>query len=214
MPEVTKNIIILNALVFLAQMTFPPEWTYYLALHPVNNDFFQPYQILSHMFSHGDFGHVFFNMFAVFMFGSTIENVFGPKRYLIFYLLTGLGAAILHSIALQIEVGYMIQNSNPSNAAVIKDLFYHSHRFAALGASGAVFGLLAAFGMLYPNRVIMLLFPPIPMKAKYFVIIFGAIELYLGLQGKSTGVAHFAHVGGALFGALLILWWRYKGERF
>ena len=202
MPEITKNLLILNALFFLAASSFP-DLNFYLALHPLSSDNFAPYQLVTHMFMHGNFMHILFNMFGVFMFGSSIEQVFGPKRYLFFYFFAGLGAAFLHAV---------VQHWQIVSATTQVELFAAMR--PAVGASGAVFGLLAAFGILYPNRVIMLLFPPIPMKAKYFVLIFGALELYYGFQNAGSNVAHFAHLGGAIFGAGLIYYWRFRGQRF
>ncbi len=172
------------------------EWKrYILALFMPGSAYFQPYQIISHMFMHADITHLFFNMFAVFMFGPPLENLWGPKRFLIFYFVAGLGALILHLLVVYFEIHYF--GANPLRANI-----------PMLGASGAVFGLLAGFGMKFPNSTIMLLIPPIPMKAKYFVLIYAGLELFLGIGGFNTGVAHFAHLGGALFGFLLILFWR------
>ncbi len=172
-----------------------------LSLHPpAYSDGFAPYQFVTYMFLHSPhmLMHIFFNMLSLFMFGRDIEYALGAKRFLLFYLLTGIGAGLLHA---------GIQHWELSQG--------HASSYAlTLGASGSIFGLLAAFAMLYPNRIVMLMFPPIPMKAKYFVIIFGIMELSLGFSGAGTGVAHFAHVGGALVGFLMILFWRMRGERF
>lgn len=209
-PEVTKNLIIMNALMFLAVFAFGESIYGTLGLFSIygypGNSLFQPYQLVTHMFMHGGFMHIFFNMFALWMFGSQIERALGPKRFFLFYIITGLGAA-----ALQLGVGYyeiemLYSNSDIAAAQQLQDV-------PMVGASGAVFGLLAAFGMLYPNQMVMLLIPPIPMKAKYFVILFGIMELFLGFSGQQTGVAHFAHVGGALFGVIMILIWRQQGLR-
>ncbi|MCP4439589.1 MAG: rhomboid family intramembrane serine protease [Aureispira sp.] len=205
LPEVTKNLLIINVLMFLATLSFENFMYGNLSLFPVQSPDFQPYQVVTHMFMHGDGMHIFFNMFTLFMFGPDIERAFGPKKFLIYYLGTGLGAAALHTLVQYIEISQL----DPNTMAYMQHLFTPT-----VGASGAIFGLLAAFGMLYPNRMIMLLIPPIPMKAKYFVLIFGAIELYLGVSGKQPGVAHFAHLGGAIFGVLMVLFWRKRGERF
>ncbi|MCU0346532.1 MAG: rhomboid family intramembrane serine protease [Saprospiraceae bacterium] len=149
---------------------------------------------------HGDFMHIFFNMYALFMFGTAVESVWGPKKFLFYYLFTGFGALALQMIVQTIEFKYF--GANPAGGNV-----------PMLGASGAVFGILAAYGMQFPNNTLQLLFPPVSMKAKYFVLIYAAIEIGLGLSPFQTGVAHFAHVGGALFGFLLILYWRKRGER-
>jgi membrane associated rhomboid family serine protease len=141
------------------------------------------------MFLHGGFGHIFFNLFALWMFGQSIENYWGTKRFTVFYFLTGIGAAILH-------------------------MFIGGGGAPTIGASGAVYGILLAFGMMFPNREIMLLFPPIPMKAKYFVAIFGVIELVSGISRTDSGVAHFAHLGGMLVGFILIKYWGIKAEEY
>jgi membrane associated rhomboid family serine protease len=230
-PEITKNLIIINGLVFLSAMAFP-ILDHYFALFPIMSSHFQPYQIVTHMFMHGSVTHIFFNMFTLFMFGTEIERAFGAKKFLFFYLSTGLGAAFLHSVIHYFEASQLMQGIEPEmvntivregRGIILQGMNYSSEPAATLnrlinipvvGASGAVFGLLAAFGMLYPNRVIYLIIPPIPLKAKYFVIIFGLFELYLGISNAQTGIAHFAHLGGALFGFLIVLYWRRQGERF
>ncbi|MCH2022367.1 MAG: rhomboid family intramembrane serine protease [Saprospiraceae bacterium] len=232
-PEITKNLIIINLLMFLATMAIP-SLTHHLALYPLMSEHFQPYQIVSHMFMHdnGGIGHIFFNMFALFMFGGEIERAFGPKKFLFYYLMTGLGAAFLHSTIHYLEAYQVMQNLNidavnmvltEGRGAILNGQNYTNPDFAKLnllvnipvvGASGAVYGLLAAFGLLYPNRVIYLILPPIPLKAKFFVLIFGVIELFLGISNAQTGIAHFAHLGGAIFGVIIIVFWRKQGSRF
>jgi membrane associated rhomboid family serine protease len=214
--DTVKHLLIINVLVFLGSMLLgsPGEdvmmslinersnlfadWgRYRLAMFFPTSDYFHPYQVVTHMFMHADVGHLFFNMFGLFMFGPPLESVWGPKRFLSYYLITGFGALGLHLIATYMEIQMMGGSSYLVNVPM-------------LGASGAIFGLLAGFGMLFPNATIMLLFPPIPLKAKYFVLIYAVIELFLGVSNFTAGVAHFAHVGGAVFGVLLILYWRYK----
>ncbi len=231
-PEVVKNLIIINVLMFFASMIFQPTMHEYLAMYPVGSEAFRPYQIITHMFMHGGGFHIFFNMYALFMFGRETELTMGPKKFLMFYFITGLGAVFLHQLAGYFELQYAMQQlSADEQSLVYKDglkYLLNSQNFRdsslayansalntpAVGASGAVYGVLVAFGMLYPNRVLMLLFPPIPIKAKYFVMIMGAMELYLGFSMHQSNVAHFAHLGGALFGFLLIYFWRKQGERF
>jgi membrane associated rhomboid family serine protease len=177
------------------------DWgKYILAMFYPGSEYFAPYQIITHMFMHGSISHLFFNMFAVFMFGPPLENLWGPKRFLYFYFFTGFGALFLHLFVKYLEMNYMGGNPLSENVPV-------------LGASGAVFGVLIGFGMNFPNTQLMLLFPPIPMKAKYFVAGYAVLELFLGIGNFDSGVAHFAHVGGALFGLLLILYWRKYGSR-
>lgn len=210
LPEVTKNLLIINILMFIAQLTIEPL-TYYLALYtPGFSSNFQPYQFVSYMFLHSpnNITHLFFNMLALFMFGRDIEYALGAKKFLLFYLAAGLGAGLLHSGVQYWELSQLLaENSLPA----VQD---YANRVPTLGASGSIFGLLAAFAMLYPNRMIMLLIPPIPLKAKYFVLIYGILELSMGVAGSNTGVAHFAHIGGAIVGVLMILFWRARGERF
>jgi membrane associated rhomboid family serine protease len=192
--------VLLEDLVLLRQTDLSLWGRLRLAMFYPASPFFEPYQIITHMFMHGGGTHLFFNMFALFMFGPPIEATWGPRRFLFYYLLTGFGALALHIVVQYIELQYL---GAPQ---------YTKH-IPMLGASGAVFGLLLAYGMLFPNSIIQLIFPPIPMKAKYFVLIFAGIELFLGVGGFNTGIAHFAHLGGALFGFLLILYWRKFGTR-
>ena len=216
--DVVRHLLIINVLMFLGTnlmgtvdsdtflslVNYPDaarfmDWQRsILAVFFPTSVYFQPYQLVTHMFMHGDLTHLIFNMFGLFMFGSAVEATWGPKRFLFYYFFTGFGALALHMLVQYLEITYGTVSPYAINVPM-------------LGASGAVFGLLAAFGMLYPNMRIMLLFPPIPMKAKYFVIIYAAIELFMGLGGFQAGVAHFAHLGGALFGVLLIMYWRKFG---
>ena len=231
LPAITKNLIIVNVLMFLATMSFP-VLSSKLALFSVVSSEFTPYQIVTHMFMHANITHILFNMFALFMFGGVVERALGHQRFLFYYIATGLGAAFLQSAVNYVEIQQAMQGLDPRVISMViadgRDLIEQELNYSApvignlnslvnigmVGASGAVFGLLAAFGMLYPNQTIYLLFPPIPIKAKYFVLGYGAIELYLGMTGRNPGVAHFAHLGGAIFGALMILYWRKQGERF
>ena len=230
-PEVIKNLIIINVLMFFASLIFQPTMQEYLAMYPFSSEAFRPYQIITHMFMHGGGFHIFFNMYALFMFGRDTELAMGAKKFLLFYFLTGLGAVMLHQLAGYIELQYAMQQLSPDQAAIVYKegikLYMNNQTFSdpdlayanaalnqpAVGASGAVYGVLVAFGMLYPNRVLMLLFPPMPIKAKYFVLIMGALEIYMSFS-MNDNVAHFAHLGGALFGFLLIFYWRKQGERF
>ena len=196
LPTVTKALLIANAILFLLQQpfllgmqTFEP-----FMLQPLQQGFdafspggnFQPWQLLTYGFLHGSFGHLFFNMLALFMFGAALEQTWGEKRFLTYYLVCVGGAGLC-----QLLVAAMMGGGAP-----------------VLGASGGVFGLLLAYGLLFPNQRIMLLFPPIPMRARTLVIVYGLVELVLGITGTRSGVAHFAHLGGMLFGWLLIQHWR------
>ncbi|NRB64546.1 MAG: rhomboid family intramembrane serine protease [Saprospiraceae bacterium] len=222
--EVVKHLLIINVLMYFGTLlllgdpnssfsglfnggvTDLSAWgRYQLAMFYPTSEFFRPYQLVTHMFMHGDIMHLLFNMFALFMFGPPLEALWGPKRFLFFYLGTGLGAMLLYIFVKYLE----LQTGNVSPNII---------NIPMLGASGAVFGILAGYGLNFPNSVIQLLFPPIPLKAKYFVLIYAGIELFSGINGfarvSNGGVAHFAHVGGALFGLLLIMYWRRFGNRY
>jgi membrane associated rhomboid family serine protease len=186
LPPVTKALMLICTAVFCAQLLLPIlPVDALLALWPLSSGRFWPWQLVSYGFLHGDMMHLFFNMLGLWMFGSELERLWGPKRY-IHLLLASVVAAALVQLVFTMLTG---------------------SRAPTVGASGALFGLLLSFGMLFPNRIIMPLFPPIPMKARTFVFVFGAIELLLGLYGRG-GVAHFAHLGGMLGGFLMIRYWR------
>lgn len=191
-PVVTKNILIINFIIWIACYLTLKSYTpivEYLALRPIHYGF-SVYQLVTYMFTHVEFSHFFFNMFAVFMFGRVIESYWGPKRYLLYYMVTGIGAGLIQLLVCYIQ-------GTPA---------------ITIGASGSVFGLLLAFGMLFPNAPIYIMFIPIPIKAKYMVIGYGIFEFFFGVANRTgDNVAHFAHLGGMLFGILLILYWRKKG---
>ncbi len=190
-PPVVLNLIIINCLAFMATAVLPAgrELMGALSLYWIGSPFFHLWQFATYMFLHANFEHLFFNMFALWMFGRTLEYELGTRRFLAYYLVCGMGAAVIQLFF-----------------AWIAGEFYIS----LVGASGAVMGLLLAFGVMHPNAVIMLLIPPIPMKAKWFVMIYGFIELFLGWTGYGGNVAHFAHVGGMLWGYLLLQYWKKK----
>ncbi len=259
-PVVVKNLIIINVLMLLATVVLQQgsiDLTERLGLHYPGSEKFRLYQVITHMFMHGGFMHLFFNMFALWMFGRVLENVWGPRRFLVYYFVTGLGAVALHTFVNYLEISSMqhaISAFNNTPAPELLDKFVNknlpapskqlmdfisnwyddpsSNAFAiegekvmeqivrlkmnipTVGASGAVFGVLLAFGMLFPNTRLMLLFPPIPIKAKYFVIAYGAIELYFGLTNSGGSIAHFAHLGGMLFGFFLIKYWNKTTKTF
>jgi membrane associated rhomboid family serine protease len=233
-PPVVKNLILINIVMYLGMIAvnsvFQVDLNRHLGLYYFKSPFFQPFQIITHMFMHGSMGHIFFNMFALWMFGKVLEQVWGSRRFLIYYFVTGLGAAVLHmivyhleyaSILSQVSENYQIDKFTP---AVIDQLYNTGDPLArkaaigmiipTVGASGAVFGLLLGFGMLFPNTQLILLFPPIPIKAKYFVIGYGLLELYLGITQPGSNIAHFAHLGGMLFGFILIKYWKNKRNTF
>jgi membrane associated rhomboid family serine protease len=264
-PPVVKNILIITAIVFLAQNIFENiyhvDLSDYFGLHYYKGELFKPYQFITYIFLHGNLSHIFFNMLAVWMFGASLENYWGSKKFLTFYLLTGLGAALAQYLVYYFETQPLLEavqyyNLHPSDAnlnelfgangnikiwpeeSIVANQFIQHYnetakinpskalmyaaeyldgyqlryfdKLTVIGASGSLFGLLGAYGMLFPNNIINIyLF--IPIKAKYFVIIYGAIELFLGLR-NSTGdnVAHFAHIGGLIVGIIIILIWRRK----
>jgi membrane associated rhomboid family serine protease len=219
-PPVIKNLIILNVLVFFAQFTFQNNQSFNLenlfALHDVHSVYFKPHQLITHMFMHGDLTHLFFNMFALWMFGSMLENVWGSKRFLIFYMISGLGAALLHLGVLYFEMQDVMQvfYSLPADE---QDQLRYAPNFKVnvptVGASGAVFGCLAGFAYLFPNSLLYIYFL-FPIKAKWFVLFYAAMELWLGVRNSAgDNVAHWAHLGGALFGFLLVLYWNRNNRR-
>lgn len=219
-PVVTKNLIIINVLVWVASLVLPRvgvDLTSWLGLHfPGAKDFYA-FQFVTYMFMHDthSFAHVFFNMFAVYMFGRVLEQVWGPKRFLIFYMVTGIGAGLVQELTWMYDLRSVIvapqELINIGGGQILeKPDFYNL--FVTVGASGAVFGILLAFGMLFPNVPLYIMFVPIPIKAKYFVIFYGLAELTLGVANFSgDSVAHFAHLGGMLFGFFMIQYWRKKG---
>jgi membrane associated rhomboid family serine protease len=186
MPPVTQALLIANVAIFVVdQMLLGGLLSQWFALWPIGPNF-APYQVVTYAFLHGSVMHLFFNMLGLWMFGSELERVWGTKRFLQFY-----AASLLAAAGLQLVVNMLLGSPYPT-----------------VGASGALFGMLLAFGMMFPNRTIMPLFPPIPMKAKTFVMVFGGLELLLGVTGTQSGVAHFAHLGGMLGGYLMIRYWR------
>ncbi len=269
LPLVVKNLLIINGLFFLATFALQNQFdlTDKLGLHYPLSDKFQPYQIITYMFMHGGLMHIIFNMFALWMFGNTLENYWGPKRFLIYYIITGIGAAVCHYAVVHFQIqptlsiidsyianpslesfkafldsgnfqltsADMVNNFNENiptyyNKAIESQNYTEAlrisvdymHTFKAdflngpvvVGASGSVFGILLAFGMLFPNTMLYIYFA-IPIKAKWFVVIYGAMELFSGIANRPTdNVAHFAHLGGMLFGFFLIKYWQKKNNHF
>lgn len=271
LPMVVKNLLIINALMYLAQIvaekSFGIRLEDMLGLRYPGSMEFRPWQFITYMFLHGSFLHLFFNMFALWMFGYALENIWGPRRFLVYYFITGIGAALVHYLVIHLQIhpdlvkldaliadpnapalfDYISRNTlqinqysgdiyqqsqkfqealealayNPDNrqALLIARNFLVDYReyFMSLpnviGASGAVYGILLAFGMLFPNTLIFVYFF-FPLKAKYFVILYGLIELFYGFSGTDSNVAHFAHLGGMIFGFFLILYWKKKGRLY
>ena len=219
-PPVIKNLIIVNVLVFIAQQVFENNASFsivnYFALHDIHSIYFRPHQLITHMFMHGGWDHLFFNMFALWMFGSILENVWGGKRFLTYYILCGLGSAVLHLAVLYYEMTPVMEALRSYPIDQQQQLLY-SPEFrvneATLGASGAIFGCLAAFGYLFPNSLIYLYFF-VPIKAKWFVLMYAGMELFLGVRNSAgDNVAHWAHLGGALVGIILVIYWNRKSRR-
>lgn len=209
-PAVTRSLILINTLMLLITVLSKDALIPYLALFYPTSPFFHWWQFVTHMFMHGGFGHLFFNMFTLYMFGSVLERVWGPKKFLIFYFVTGLGAAALHTGVEWLQCLYwqnQMVSGDPAAAVSAANSIQMLLRTPTVGASGAIYGLLLGYAMLFPDSVMTLIFPPISMKAKWFVIVFAVIELLFGVFG-SGGVAHFAHLGGMLFGYVLIVIWR------
>ncbi len=230
LPPVVKNIILINVLMLLityaAKSVFGVDLDMILGLYFPKSEQFMPLQIVTHMFMHGGFWHIFFNMYALYIFGGVLENVWGPKRFFIFYIVCGLGAAFTHETVIAFQYSHLAQSLSPESLHNVlsqgTELFKQRQLFTdpdmqklqlllntpTIGASGAIFGVLLAFGVLFPNTQLMLLLPPIPIKAKYFVLIYGVIELYMAVTQPGSNIAHAAHLGGMLFGYLLIRYWR------
>jgi membrane associated rhomboid family serine protease len=234
LPVVVKNLLIINGLFFLATMGLEKanviDLNDILGMHYFMSPLFKPYQIVTYMFMHATFMHLFFNMFALWMFGYILENIWGPKKFLIYYMVTGIGAVMIQMLVNYFQISHLeasmsveqINNVLAEGYKTVKegnnftpqmvDLYFLING-VTIGASGSVFGILLAFGMMFPNTMIYVYFA-IPIKAKWFVMIYGAIELVSGVANTSgDNVAHFAHLGGMLFGFILIMIWRKKDKK-
>jgi membrane associated rhomboid family serine protease len=234
-PPVVKNLIIINAIMLFVTYVLDMrgiDLYKILGLHYFESPDFRPYQLVTHLFMHGDIWHLVFNMFALWMFGRVLESVWGPKRFFTYYFVTGLGAAAIHSFVNFVEFQYIAGKMSPEDVQKVMsygtEIYHQGKNFTdplasklnsilnmpTVGASGAVFGILLGFGMLFPNTQLMLLFPPIPIKAKYFVMGYGAIELFSGIANTGSNIAHFAHLGGMLFGFFMIKYWNKHTTHF
>ncbi|HLA60032.1 MAG TPA: rhomboid family intramembrane serine protease [Puia sp.] len=214
-PPVIKNLIIINVVVFLVQWTFENRGSAWMenffALHDIRSSFFKPHQIITYMFLHGGFMHIFWNMLILWMFGSILENYWGPKRFLTFYIVCGIGAALLHLLVIYQELSPVFDSLNSlpihEQMAIRADSHMNINQ-PTLGASGAIFGCMVAFGLLFPNSLIYI-YALIPIKAKWAVLAYVVYELFLGVQNNAgDNVAHWAHLGGGLVGLLLVFYWR------
>ncbi len=216
---VTTNLIIINALMLLADVVLQRQGIdlgNLLGLHYYDSSQYHVWQGLTYMFMHANFYHLFCNMFSLYMFGRLLEMVWGPQRFIIYYLVCGVGAAIVQQVAWRYGVvndwlqQIQLQDAEYTYGQLMQEGGRVLNRLTTVGASGSVFGILLAFGMMFPEARIFLLFPPIPLKAKWLVIGYGIFELYGGVaQTANDNVAHFAHLGGMLFGFLLIMLWRH-----
>ena len=226
-PVVT-NLIIINVLMLIASNAF--ELTNFALFYP-ESPMFKPYQFVTHMFMHGGIWHLLFNMYALWMFGKVLEKIWGSQRFFIYYFVTGLGAAVLYTTVNYFQLSGIESHIEPNILQQMKSLFnenlvfkqpdiymqnwYDMMSIPVVGASGAVFGVLLGFGMLFPNTILQLLFPPVRLKAKYFVMIYGALELFLTINNPfGGGIAHAAHLGGMIFGFIFIKIWRKKRNTF
>ena len=231
-PTVTKNLIIINVLCFFGAIVaekYGINLNDVLGLHYFESEKFRLYQLFTYMFMHSGFEHIFFNMFAVWMFGRILETVCGPQRFLLYYVLCGMGAGLVQEVTQYFEfVPYMsdmaqLSTYAPEAIVPINGVSHTAGQWLAMyervisvptvGASGAVYAILMAFGMLFPNQEIFIFPLPMPIKAKWLIIGYFVIELGMGIM-SNDGVAHFAHLGGMIFGFLLILYWRKRGNRY
>jgi membrane associated rhomboid family serine protease len=221
-PPVIKNIIIINVLVFLAQQTLGPavegEIINRFALHDVSSYFFGPHQLITYLFLHGSWPHVLMNMFMLWMFGSILEDYWGPKRFLTFYIVSGIGAAVAQLLVQHMNMADTLRLIHDSPMTDELKEFLQDPRSPlnqpTLGASGAVFGCMAAFGYLFPNNELLIIPIPFPIKAKWFVLGYAAIELFSGIEpNQADNVAHWAHLGGGLIGLLLVIYWNRSNRR-
>ena len=214
LPTVTKNILIINVLCFLSMIVgrrYGIDLNDILGLHFILADDFSPYQLVTYMFMHANFEHIFFNMFAVWMFGRTLESVWGPRRFLTFYLICGIGAGLAQELVQMVDYAVNLSHYDAVNTLTgVIPMKEYLNFFNTVGASGAVYAILMGFGVLYPNAELFIIPFPFPIKAKYFVTFYILIELYMGIFSTADGVAHFAHLGGMIFGYIMIKYWKRK----
>ena len=224
-PVAVKNIIIINVVVMIAASIKPLLMYEHFAVYFPASPYFKIWQPITYMFMHGDFFHLLFNMYSLFIFGSVLERVWGAKKFLVFYFVTGLGAAAVHmgvqwieySSALEalhmdsgdasLYAGFLARDgfvNAPIGFEQVRDVLFTP----TVGASGAIYGILLGYAMLYPDSVLRLIFPPVALKAKWFVLIFGVMELILGITSSGAGIAHFAHLGGLIFGFIILIYWK------
>jgi len=213
LPPVTKNLIIINVIIFLASLLNENFMIGTFALFYPTSPYFHWWQVVTHMFMHGGFWHIFFNMYTLLIFGCVVERIIGSKKFLFFYFICGLGAVALHLGVEYLQMQSYMQGAALGNATAIQNIALIKNT-PTVGASGAIYGVLMGYAMLFPESRMTLLFPPVTLSAKWMVVIFAAIELFTGVTGLSAGIAHFAHLGGMLIGWLMILSWRKRGVLF
>ena len=212
LPPVTKNLIIINVIFFFATL-LNGNLTTLLALYYPTSPKFHVWQIVTHMFMHGGFWHIFFNMYTLLIVGSVVERIIGSRKFLVFYFVCGLGAVALHLGVEYLQIQSYIAGAALGNGVAIQRIA-EIKGIPTVGASGAIYGVLIGYAMLFPDSRMTLLFPPVTLSAKWMVIVFAGIELLTGVTGIASGIAHFAHLGGMLIGWLMILWWRRRGILF
>ena len=212
-PTVTRNLFFVNVIVFVAYLLNKDFMMTTFALFYPTSHYFHWWQLITHMFMHGGWAHIFFNMWALIMFGSAVEQTIGSRKMLILYFVAGLGAVALHFGTMYMECLYF-ENQLEAGVLSAAQSYARLKVTPTVGASGAIYGLLMSYALLYPQNRLTLIFPPISMKAMTWVIIFAVIELFVGIRGVADGVAHFAHLGGMLFGWLMIRYWKKKGTLF
>ena len=213
LPTVTKNLIIINVIIFLASLVNENFMIGTFALFYPTSMYFHWWQVITHMFMHGGFWHIFFNMYTLLIFGCVVERIIGSKKFLFFYFICGLGAVALHLGVEYLQMLAYMEGAALGNSAAIQNIALIKNT-PTVGASGAIYGVLMGYAMLFPESRMTLLFPPVTLSAKWMVAIFAAIELFTGVTGLSAGIAHFAHLGGMLIGWLMILSWRKRGVLF
>ena len=213
LPTVTKNLIIINVIIFLASLVNENFMIGTFALFYPTSMYFHWWQVITHMFMHGGFWHIFFNMYTLMIFGGVVERIIGSKKFLFFYFICGLGAVALHLGVEYLQMQAYMEGAALGNSAAIQNIALIKNT-PTVGASGAIYGVLMGYAMLFPESRMTLLFPPVTLSAKWMVVIFAAIELFTGVTGISAGIAHFAHLGGMLIGWLMILSWRKRGVLF
>ncbi|MBR4809501.1 MAG: rhomboid family intramembrane serine protease [Bacteroidales bacterium] len=206
-PPVTRNLILVNVIIFVATMVNENFMIGTFGLFYPSSQFFHWWQVVTHMFMHGGFWHILFNMYTLFIFGVVVERIIGSRKFLLFYFICGLGAAALQIGTQYLEMQAFISAGATQSIAALKST-------PTVGASGAIYGVLIGYAMLFPESRMTLIFPPVTLSAKWMVIIFAAIELFTGVLGWVDGVAHFAHLGGMIIGWLMIRWWRKRGVLF